>query len=77
MGIMVELSINMCMEHHFYIFEGKEKERVGRGKDVQEILHQVEDHPFASTEWSRVLRGGRAKKSRDDEVSVPDSTFQL
>ena len=33
LGIMVEFSINMCMEHHFYIYEGKVK-RQGEGAGI-------------------------------------------
>ena len=29
MGLMVETSINLCMEHHYYIYDGKVKKQNG------------------------------------------------
>ena len=29
MGLVVEISINLCMEHHYYIYDGKVKKQEG------------------------------------------------
>ena len=32
LGLMVEISINLCMEHHYYIYDGKvKKQELGAG----------------------------------------------
>ena len=54
LGIMVELSINMCMEHHFYIYEGKVKMQ-GEGGGIGFRLSEA----FGG--WKTVGKAGKTR----------------